>query len=86
MLLGCIADDYTGATDLANMLVRAGLRTTLWFDAAQLTKHLPADAVVVALKTALGCSFAGRVPVARGASRAAATRCEAIFFQVLLHV
>ena len=26
MLLGCIADDFTGATDLANMLVRAGMR------------------------------------------------------------
>ena len=25
-LLGCIADDYTGATDLSSMLVRAGLR------------------------------------------------------------
>jgi uncharacterized protein YgbK (DUF1537 family) len=51
VLLGCIADDYTGATDLANMLVRAGLRTTLWFNAAQLTHDSPADAVVVALKT-----------------------------------
>jgi uncharacterized protein YgbK (DUF1537 family) len=26
-LLGCIADDFTGATDLANMLVRSGMRT-----------------------------------------------------------
>ena len=25
-LLGCIADDFTGATDLANNLVRAGMR------------------------------------------------------------
>ena len=25
--LGCIADDFTGATDLANNLVRAGMRT-----------------------------------------------------------
>ncbi len=24
--LGCIADDFTGATDLANNLVRAGFR------------------------------------------------------------
>ena len=24
--LGCIADDYTGATDVASMLARAGLR------------------------------------------------------------
>jgi len=27
MLLGCIADDFTGATDLANMLVKGGMRT-----------------------------------------------------------
>ena len=26
-LLGCIADDFTGATDLANILVRGGMRT-----------------------------------------------------------
>ena len=26
-LLGCIADDLTGATDLAIMLVRGGMRT-----------------------------------------------------------
>ena len=27
MKLGCIADDFTGATDLANNLVRAGMRS-----------------------------------------------------------
>ena len=27
ILLGCIADDFTGASDLANNLVRAGMRT-----------------------------------------------------------
>ena len=27
MLLGCIADDFTGATDLANTLSRRGMRT-----------------------------------------------------------
>ncbi len=27
LALGCIADDYTGASDLANMLTRSGLRT-----------------------------------------------------------
>jgi len=27
MLLGAIADDFTGATDLASMLVRGGMRT-----------------------------------------------------------
>jgi uncharacterized protein YgbK (DUF1537 family) len=28
MLLGCIADDFTGAADLASMLVKHGMRTT----------------------------------------------------------
>jgi uncharacterized protein YgbK (DUF1537 family) len=27
LLLGCIADDFTGGTDLAGMLVNAGMRT-----------------------------------------------------------
>ena len=29
MLLGCIADDFTGATDLANTLVRQGISTVV---------------------------------------------------------
>ena len=52
MLLGCIADDVTGATDLANMLVRSGMRTVQTIgvpkDAAATAN---ADAVVVAQKT-----------------------------------
>jgi len=50
--LGCIADDYTGASDLANTLTRAGLRTvqTIGVPAADLA--LPEiDAVVVSLKS-----------------------------------
>jgi uncharacterized protein YgbK (DUF1537 family) len=31
ILLGCIADDYTGAMDLANTLVRQGMRTVRFF-------------------------------------------------------
>ena len=27
LLLGCIADDFTGATDLAGTLVKEGMRT-----------------------------------------------------------
>ncbi|WP_372438970.1 four-carbon acid sugar kinase family protein, partial [Pandoraea sputorum] len=27
LLLGCIADDFTGGTDLASTLVRGGMRT-----------------------------------------------------------
>ncbi|MCC6472042.1 MAG: four-carbon acid sugar kinase family protein [Alphaproteobacteria bacterium] len=50
MLLGCIADDLTGATDLALMLARNGLRTvqTIGVPAG---KAPDAEAVVVALKS-----------------------------------
>jgi 3-dehydrotetronate 4-kinase len=51
-LLGCIADDFTGATDLANNLVRAGMRTVQTIGVpADLTAHIDADAIVVALKS-----------------------------------
>jgi uncharacterized protein YgbK (DUF1537 family) len=51
MLLGCIADDFTGATDLANNLVRGGMRTvqTIGVPAKPLSEDV--DAVVVALKS-----------------------------------
>ncbi|MDM0115315.1 four-carbon acid sugar kinase family protein [Variovorax sp. J22R133] len=51
MVLGCIADDFTGATDLANNLVRAGMRVvqTIGVPAAPLAAEV--DAVVVALKS-----------------------------------
>lgn len=51
-LLGCIADDYTGATDVANMLVRGGMRTVQWFGVPPAGADCAdADAVVVALKS-----------------------------------
>jgi 3-dehydrotetronate 4-kinase len=51
ILLGCIADDFTGATDLANNLVRAGMRVvqTNGIPTQALTAEV--DAVVIALKT-----------------------------------
>lgn len=50
MKLGCIADDFTGATDLANNLVRAGMRTVQVIGVPD-TAVPDADAVVVALKS-----------------------------------
>ena len=55
-VLGVIADDTTGATDVASMLVRAGLRTVQWLGVPQGPVGSPvaalgADAVVVALKS-----------------------------------
>jgi 3-dehydrotetronate 4-kinase len=51
ILLGCIADDFTGASDLANNLVRAGMRVVQTIGVP--TSPLAADvgAVVVALKS-----------------------------------
>ncbi|MBU3648595.1 MAG: four-carbon acid sugar kinase family protein [Limnohabitans sp.] len=50
-LLGCIADDFTGATDLANNLVRAGMRTVQTIGVPNDAHAIDADAVVVALKS-----------------------------------
>lgn len=52
MLLGCIADDLTGATDVALMLTRAGMRTLQVMQVPDATTPLDGfDAVVVALKS-----------------------------------
>src|SRR5258708_17152809 len=50
-LLGCIADDSTGATDLANMLVRGGMRTVQTIGVPDSGRRVEADALVVALKS-----------------------------------
>jgi uncharacterized protein YgbK (DUF1537 family) len=50
MMLGCIADDFTGGTDLANNLVRAGMRTLQLIGVPE-GGIADCDAVVVALKS-----------------------------------
>jgi uncharacterized protein YgbK (DUF1537 family) len=51
-LLGCIADDFTGGTDLANNLVKSGFRTVQTIGIPKSSAQLTGvDAVVVALKT-----------------------------------
>jgi uncharacterized protein YgbK (DUF1537 family) len=49
--LGCIADDFTGATDLANNLVRAGMRVVQTIGVPNTPLAAEVDAVVVALKS-----------------------------------
>lgn len=52
LLLGAIADDFTGATDLASTLVRNGMRTVQRIGVPRADEAVPdADAVVVALKS-----------------------------------
>lgn len=51
-VLGCIADDFTGATDLANNLVRGGMRTVQLIGVPDAGTAVPdVDAIVVALKS-----------------------------------
>ena len=82
-LLGCIADDFTGATDLANMLVRGGMRTvqSIGIPSAEVTAGLDADAIVIALKSRT-------IPVAEAVEQSLAALawlreqgCEQIFFK-----
>jgi 3-dehydrotetronate 4-kinase len=49
--LGCIADDFTGATDLANNLVRSGMKTIQIIDTPDSDQLIHADAIVIALKS-----------------------------------
>jgi uncharacterized protein YgbK (DUF1537 family) len=51
LLLGCIADDFTGATDLANNLVRAGMRAIQTIGIPTEPLRVDVDVVVVALKS-----------------------------------
>src|SRR4051812_48323438 len=51
-MLGCIADDFTGATDLANTLTRQGMCTVVLLGVPRAGFETPdADAIVIALKS-----------------------------------
>jgi uncharacterized protein YgbK (DUF1537 family) len=50
-LLGCIADDFTGGTDLAGMLVKSGMRTVQLIGVPKGPPPDDVDAVVIALKS-----------------------------------
>ena len=50
--IGAVADDFTGATDLASMLTRGGLKTVLQLGVPEPDDECPqAEAIVVALKS-----------------------------------
>jgi len=75
MRLGCIADDYTGATDLAGLLVRSGARVQLHFGLPDATQQSTAEIEIIALKcrsiaaqdAVHDCLEAGRWLLAQGA-------------------
>ncbi len=74
-VLGVIADDFTGATDIASMLAEGGMRVvqTIGVPAQDLLASLDADAVVVALKSrSIPAAAAVRLALEAGAALAKA--------------
>ncbi len=51
LLLGCIADDFTGASDLANTLAKEGMRTTQLIGTPQDNTPINSEAAVISLKS-----------------------------------
>jgi uncharacterized protein YgbK (DUF1537 family) len=51
LLLGCIADDFTGASDLANTLAQEGMRTTQYIEVPDDDSSCDCEAAIVALKS-----------------------------------
>lgn len=51
LLIGCVADDFTGATDVAGIFAKSGMKTTVLIDVPSEDTAVDADAIVVALKT-----------------------------------
>ncbi len=86
MLLGCIADDLTGATDLAIMLTRAGMRTLQVMEVPSPEAHgklAGYDAIVVALKTRT-CPVAEAIELSLASAKALqALGARQLFFRKL---
>ena len=80
--LGVIADDFTGATDVAGMLVQAGMNTLLTIGVPDAGAPLDADAVVVALKSrTVPAADAVRESLA-ALERLRAAGCKRFYFKV----
>ncbi|MEM7523286.1 MAG: four-carbon acid sugar kinase family protein, partial [Pseudomonadota bacterium] len=51
MLLGCVGDDFTGSSDLANTLAKGGMRVTQYSGVPDGPAATDVEAGVVALKS-----------------------------------
>ena len=80
--LGVIADDFTGATDVAGMLVQAGMSALLAIGVPPADAMLDADAIVVALKSrTVPAADAVRESLA-ALERLRAAGCRRFYFKV----
>ena len=81
-ILGCVADDFTGATDLANNLVRGGLRTVQLIGVPKPGTAVPdVDAVVVALKSRTTPAAAAVAESVAALAWLQAAGCRRFFFK-----
>lgn len=80
-LLGCIADDFTGATDLASILVERGMRTVLVLGVPDRPLSGEADAVVVALKSRTSPAQEAVVSSLAALAWLRTSGCRQIFFK-----
>ena len=81
-VLGVIADDFTGATDVAGMLVQAGMDTLLTIGVPALDAALEADAVVVALKSRTVSKAAAVDESLAALERLRGAGCRRFYFKV----
>ncbi len=79
MLLGAIADDLTGAVELAGMLAAGGMRVALVLDDAPVPTGQ--DAVVVALSSRVAPVETARGGFARAADALLSTGARRLFFK-----
>ncbi len=85
MQLGVIADDFTGATDIASFLVRNGMPTVQLNGVPTRDIPLTSEAVVISLKTR-SCPAEMAVSQSLAALRwHAGPGLSAVLFQVLFH-
>ena len=81
-LLGVIADDFTGATDVAGMLVQAGMDTLLAVGVPPDDAPLAADAIVVALKSRTARAADAVRESLAALARLRAAGCRQFYFKV----
>ena len=81
-LLGVIADDFTGATDVAGMLVQTGMATLLTTGVPEAGAALDADAVVVALKSRTSSAADAVRDSLSALDRLRAAGCRRFYFKV----
>ena len=81
MKLGCIGDDFTGSSDLANTLAKGGMRVTQYTGVPESAADGSVEAGVIALKSR---SIAPQDAVAQSLEALRwlqAQGCEQIFFK-----